>query len=196
MKNVKVIIIGLLIGVTVFSVYKYILALKEKNDLLYNLNQTKERLTALEIEKQSLLKQRDRLNLENTAINQEKSELQDKLRINEEKLVKLAEDFQATQSTVEQLNSHISLLKEKNASLVQEKDNLILEKDTLQVKLGSIAELKKTIKELKRKMRRAWTVTKKSKVDTEESEGNRGFLVRSGKSTYPAKIKIEVRPGQ
>lgn len=47
------------------------------------------------------------------------------------------------------------------------------------MKLSSVDELKKAIRELKRR----------AKI-----EGNRGFLIKDGQLTTPAKVKIEVIP--
>ena len=55
MKNYKTILIALLIGITIFSVVKYVFSIKEKYDLLGSLNQLKTQVTDLEKEKQNLL---------------------------------------------------------------------------------------------------------------------------------------------
>jgi len=47
-KNYKIILTLLLVGITIFSVFKYVAALKEKYDLLKNLNQAKGQVAELE----------------------------------------------------------------------------------------------------------------------------------------------------
>ena len=53
-KNFKIILIALLAGVTIFSLYKYVSSLREKYALLDEITQTKSKITVLESEKISL----------------------------------------------------------------------------------------------------------------------------------------------
>ena len=52
---VKNILIVFLVSMAIFSIFKYLLSLKEKYDLVNALNQVKEKVAALEKEKQDLL---------------------------------------------------------------------------------------------------------------------------------------------
>jgi len=194
-KNYKIIIIALLIGITLFSVFKYVAALKEKYDLLKNLNQVKGQVVVLEqaIEKEKELQK---------AFAQENLTLKDELKANTDKLTQFDVDLQNSQKTIEQLTSQIALSQAENTALREEKDKLALEvtqvsleRDTLKARLSSIPELKKTIKEIKLQIRKTKVmmreITKKRRV----IEGNCGFLIKNGKTTFPiTKIKIEVMP--
>lgn len=173
MKIYKVILVALLVGVTIFSVFKYVSSLKEKRAILEILNQTKDQLQALE---------------------QENLGLKDSLKVTAEKLAKKEEDFNQARQDIQELTSEIAILKSENTSLKEEEVKLKAqltsvsqEKDNLQARLSSIAELKKAIRELKRQMR----VVRK-KIEDKIIYGNRGYLIKDGKPTYPAQVKIEV----
>ena len=199
--RLKNILIALLVTLTLFSVFKYIYSIKEKYELLNILNQTKEQAAALENEKQNLLQELEKEKELQQKLSQENSAFKDSIRLSEEKLAQLDADFVQAQKTIEQLNSNFSLLKAENIALIEKKNTLNTklsqvsqEKDALQVKLSSIAELKKAIKELKRQMRKVGTVIREKVRTNKIIEGNRGFLIKDGKFTYPAKVKIEVTP--
>jgi chromosome segregation ATPase len=194
-KNYKIIVTALLVGITIFSVFKYVAALKEKYDLLKNLSQVKGQVAALE---QAIEKEKG---LQNT-LAQENLTLKDELKTNTDKLTQFDLDLQNSQKTIEQLTSQIALSQAENTALREEKDKLALEltqvsqeRDTLKARLSSIPELKKTIKEIKLQIRKTKVmmreITKKRRV----IEGNCGFLIKNGKTTFPiTKIKIEVMP--
>jgi len=199
--RLKNILIALLVTLTLFSVFKYIYSIKEKYELLNILNQTKEQAAALENEKQNLLQELEKEKELQQKISQENSALKDNIRLSEEKLAKLDADFAQAQKAIEQLNSKFALLKAENTALIEKNSRVnnkltqvSQEKDTLQVKLSSIAELKKAIKELKRQMCKVGMVIKEKVRTNKIIEGNRGFLIKDGKFTYPAKVKIEVTP--
>ena len=194
-KNYKIILTALLVGITIFSVFKYVAALKEKYDLLKNLNQVKGQVAALEqaIEKEKELQK---------AIAQENSTLKDELKTNTDKLTQLDVDLQNSQKTIEQLTSQIALSQAENTALREEKDKLTLElaqisqeRDTLKARLSSIPELKKTIKEIKLQIRKTKVMMREITEKRRVIEGNCGFLIKNGKTTFPiTKIKIEVMP--
>ena len=195
----KNIFIVLLISITIFSVFKYGSSLKEKYALLNTLNQIKEQVTTLENDKQGLLEKLGEEKELNAQLNGEVSEIKDYLRASKERLAKLFADYGQAQKTIEDLNYKFSILKSENTALRDEKEKLDTqltqvsqEKNSLKAKLDSITELKKRIKELKRQGREGLTGHKPKARKI--IEGNRGFLIKNGKPTYPAKIKIEVIP--
>lgn len=200
-KNFKIILIAFLIGITIFSVFKYISSLKEKYDLLNTLSQIKEQVAVLENDKQNLSQTLEKERQLQQKLTDENSRIQADLRASEEKLTKLDAEFIQTKNSIQELSSQLSALKAENAALIEEKNNLniqltqvVQEKDALKARLSSISELKKAIRELKIQVRKVGKELKQ-KVKTERIiEGNRGFLIKNGKSTYPAKVKIEVKP--
>lgn len=194
MKNYKFILVAFLIGITTFSVLRYSLSLKEKYDLLRSLERVKEQVDVLQIEKQNLLQELEKEKGLKEQLDQENLRLKDNLEASKDRLAKLFGDFEKTQKTIEQLDSQISLLKAENTALREEKDNLQLERDDLEARLNSLPELKKAIRELKIKMRQVKKEIEKTGPGT-VIEGNRGYLIKDGKSTYPLyKVRIEVVP--
>jgi len=194
-KNYKIILTALLVGITIFSVFKYVAALKEKYDLLKNLNQVKGQVAALE---QAIEKEKE---LQNT-LAQENLTLENELKTNTDKLTQLDLDLQNSQKTIEQLTSQIALSQAENTALREEKDKLTLELtqvsqeiDTLKARLSSIPELKKAIKEAKMQIPKVKAMIREITRKRRIIEGNRGFLIKNGMSTFPiTKIKIEVMP--
>ncbi|MCM8758006.1 MAG: hypothetical protein NC903_02975, partial [Candidatus Omnitrophica bacterium] len=83
-------------------------------------------------------------------------------------------------------------LKQENRQLIESIDKLTIEKGSLEKKLNSIEELKKILKELKRKI-----YLENLRIKREKElifEGNRGYIIKDGKPTLRAKVKIEVIP--
>lgn len=206
MKNYKIILIVFLLGVTIFSVFKYLAFQKEKYALLDGLKRIEEQVSFLEKENQNLteiLKKERQLQEQS---NQEKVRLREDLDITRKNLVQLEEDFNQAKEAIEKLNSEISVLKTESSSLKEEKDRLeiqlsaaVKERDEFKARLSSLAELKKAIRELKIQMRQAHRKVRHKPLGTINDTviaGNRGFLIKDGRSTYPAKIRIEVVPAQ
>ncbi len=201
MKNIRAIIIAVLFGVTVFSVYKYIASVKENSDLSANIRQLNTDVKALEDEKNGLVKNLNQEKELNSALNQENTGLKDNLNQTQAKLAQLETDFQSSQKAIEDLDSQISLVKAENTALRDQIQGLELDinqakvdKEQLQVRLSSLAELKKAIKELRQKARLAKKQVQK-RIETKEKIilGNNGFLIKNGKPTSST-VRIEVEP--
>lgn len=194
MKNYRVILIALLIGITIFSAFKYASSLKERYDLISAVNRMKEEVAALESEKQLLSQELERERDLKQQLIEENMAFQESLKASEEKLAKLSSDFISLQKELGQLGSRLVTLKEERDSLNTQLVQITQERDNLQARLGSITELKKAIRELKKQMRKVKVEIKEKVKHDKVIEGNRGFLIKDGKSTYPTKIKIEVIP--
>jgi len=179
----KNILIAVLLTITVFSVFEYILALREKEKLSNTLNRVKEQVVTLENEKQNLLETLKKEKEIQQKLTQRNSGLKEDLKAGKIRLTKLFRDVREKQRSIEQLTSRISNSKAENRALIG-KDNKLRaeltrvsqENESLKAELSSIAELKKT--------------QEYNKI----VEGNRGFLIKDGKLTYPAKVRIEVIP--
>jgi len=194
-------LIALLLSITIFSVFKYVSSVKERYDLLNSLNQTKELAAVLANEKQGLLQDLEKEKELQKQLNQENSALKDNLRLSEEKIAKLDTDFTQAQKDIEQLASRFSILKAENKALIDKNSRLgskvngfSQENERLKVKLNSIAELKKAIRELKKQAYKVGVIVKQKLEAKRAMEGNRGYLIKDGRFTYPARIKIEVTP--
>lgn len=190
--NYKVIFTAFLIGVTAFSVYKFIAISIEKQDLLKSLNQAKEQITALEGERQSLSEALAKEKQIGEAVAQENNSL--KGRVDQ-----LEKDINDTKNTIDKLTSEVAALKAEKASLEHESASAIQERDELKKKMESMDELKKAMANLKKNVRRTakdvQRAVRKKTVDKNE-DGNTGFLVKEGKSTYSGQVVIDVRPAE
>ncbi|MFA5356358.1 MAG: hypothetical protein WC301_02995 [Candidatus Omnitrophota bacterium] len=185
LKSYKVLLAALLLGVTGFSIFKYLAVTREKYSLMSDLGRVKEQVLALE---QNVKKEK---------------ELQETLsRENLELKGRLETELKISQDALEQITEQIALAKIENIALREEKEKLALElsqvmqeRDDLKVRLSSIRELKRTIREVKVRMRKAKTMMKEITGKKRIVEGNRGYLMIDGKSTFPGtKIRIEVTP--
>jgi chromosome segregation ATPase len=201
MKNIKIIIIAVLAGITVFCAYKYVASVMENNSLSANIRQLNIDVQALEDEKSGLAKDLNREKEINIALNQDVAVLKDNLTQSKERMAELEADFQASQQTIENLDSEFSLVKAENTALRDQVQGLQLdisqakvEREQMQQKLSSIAELKKAIKDLRQKTRLAKKQIQNRIKIKEKILGNDGFLVKNGKSTVPGIIKIKVEP--
>jgi chromosome segregation ATPase len=201
---VKNILIVLLVSMAIFSIFKYLLSLKEKYDLVNALNQVKEQVAALEKEKQDLLGELKKEKEFKEQLKREVSGFKGYLRASKKRLTKLFADYATAEKTIEELSSKVGLLKSENIALIKQRNKLSSqvtqisqENDSLKAKLNSISELKKAIRELKKKKTK---VNVQISQDTEKTqmprivEGNRGFIIKDGKFTYPTRVKIEVTP--
>lgn len=194
-RSLKIVLTVMLVSITLFSVFKYLLILKEKYVLLKSLDEAKGQVLALE---QAIDKEKEIQN----ALSQENLALKNELKANIDKLTQLDADLLNAQKSIEELTAQITLAKAENTALREEKDNLALgltqvsqERDTLKARLNSLPELKKRIKEVKLEIRKTKAVVREITKERRVIEGNRGFLVKNGESTYPiTKIKIEVMP--
>jgi chromosome segregation ATPase len=201
-KNYKtVILIALSICAAILMFFNYIASQKEKHDLVISLNQANEQVAVLENDKQNLSQALEKERQIEQKLTEENSKLQADLKAGEEKLAKFDTDLAQAKAAIEELNMQLSALKAENTGLVEEKNNLnaqltekTQENESMKARLGSFAELKKAIRELKQQMRNVGRAIIQKVMIKENVEGNRGFLVKDGKSTYPARVKIEVKP--
>lgn len=199
-RMLKNILIVLLLAISMFTIFKYILFLKKENGNLINaLNQAKEQAAFLQTEKQNLLQALNKEKELQEKTSQENLALKDNLRTSEIKLTKLSADYGEAQKTIEQLNAQVSLLKAENAALAEQEEQALPQKnDYLKPKPSSLGELKRALEELKKRMSRVgFEIGHKAqteKIPEWNLEGNQGFLIKNGQPTYSAKIKIEVTP--
>lgn len=190
----KNILLVLLVSVTILSVYKYISALKEKYDLLNTLTLTKEQVELLEQEKQNLLQTLEKEKALEAKLSEQNAGLKEYLQASKKRLTKNFRDIEAVREEKEELDAKFSLLKAENTALLEQKEQLSQENESLSTKLSSIVELKKAIRELKKQVRKVGTTIKQKISEQKLIEGNRGFIIKDGKYTYPSRVRIEVIP--
>jgi len=170
----KNILITILLAVTILVVFWYIFTLRKQ-------------VAILEIQKQNLLQDVEKEKQLQQKFSLENAELKSNLSGVKKKLNKVLNDYSASKKSMEDLNQKLSISQAENTALREENENI-------KAKLSSVAALKKAMLELRKQATKVVGQMKK-KVQTQRLlEGNRGFVVKDGKSTYPAKIKIEVIP--
>ncbi|MFH0790456.1 MAG: hypothetical protein V2A64_02390 [Candidatus Omnitrophota bacterium] len=197
-----ILLIALLSGITIFSIYKVILSLKEKQSLVRELGQIKIQVSNLENEKQNMLQTLEKERSLAEKLTQENVTLKDDLKEGKSNIAKLKNDFAQVQITAEQLNSQLTVLQVENTNLKAETDKLRLdfgelsqENNNLRFKLSSLTELKKAMGAVKKQVHKiSREIRQRIREKRSSGEGNRGFVLQRGKSTCPAKVIIEVNP--
>ncbi len=184
--GVKNIALILLLGITVFSMVKYVSELKARYRLQDNLAQAQGQITVLAQEKQNLLRGLKKEQELKEQLELKNSDLKGYLRASKQRITRFFQDNAKIQNNLEEAGFRLSILKAENRALINSHKQIYMENKGFKLKLSSVVELKETIKELRAKKRR--------KLDSEA--GNRGFLIRGGRSTALEKVKIEVIPAQ
>lgn len=205
LKDKKInLILVLAASIAIFSLYKYVSSIGELNSLRGQAKIIQDQINALSKENQKLLQDLEKEKNWVKKVEEENSGLKYVVRNDDKYLSCLKNSLEQAQVSVNQLNSQITSLKEENANIKAQEEQLKLnyatitkENEDFKAKFNSVDELKKAIKDLRCKMRKV-KVEIKEEIKTEKAEidGNRGFVVRDGKPTFPAKIKIEVIPAQ
>ena len=189
----RLILVTLLLGITIFSAFKYASSLKERYDLINAVKRMDKQVAALEGEKQALAQELEKERGIKQKLVEENMLFEENIKTDGEKVSKLNSKLVSLQQELEQLNARLASLKEERDNLSVRLTQAVQERDSLQIRLSSIPELKKAIADLKRRMHKA-NAEIKNRIKHKDSNiyGNRGFLIKDGKSTYPTKIKIEI----
>ena len=179
-------------------VFKYVTTLKEKDILLFSLSQTKEQLSAVENEKQSLLQRLAKEKQLFTKLKEENSGIKATLITSRNELSRLEKAIDAMDSQAAALKAENSALNEEKAKLNTQLAGVTQERDSFKVKLSSVAELKKAIQELRTQAHNAGArIIEKIQLKKEKVvSGNRGFLIKDGRPTFAffPRVVIEVNP--
>ena len=184
---IRNIVIIFLLGTLVFSIHKYTTALKEKYELTISLGQANERIAVLAKEPVLLKEEKQKMS-------GEISRLKDYLRASNQRLSRLFLDYAAVRKNSEEAGAKISLLKAENNAFLGKNNELLRENESLRIKLSSIKEVKNAFLELRKQAPKVMVQIQEKTDAVKTAEGNRGFLVKDGEITYPAKVKIEVIP--
>ncbi|MDP2927280.1 MAG: hypothetical protein Q8N80_00530 [Candidatus Omnitrophota bacterium] len=182
--GIKNLALILLLGVAVFSMVRYVSELKARFRLQDSLTQVQGEAVALTQEKQNLLQELGKEQELNEQLAAKNVNLKVYLKASKDRMTRLFRDNSKTQNELEEINAKFAVLKAENRALIVSHKRSYIENEQFKLKLSSVIELKKAIRELR---------AKKSQASGLEIEGNRGFLIRNGRSTLE-KIKIEVIP--
>lgn len=182
--TVKNLALILLIGITIFSMIRYVSELKARFRLQDTLNQAQSNIATLAQEKQNLLQELGKEKEFNEQLAAKNERLRAYAKASNTRLTRLFQESSKTQSEFEDTSAKFAILKAENRALIASHKRSYTENEQLQLKLSSVVELKKAIRELR---------IKKPKRSSLTNEGNQGFIIKDGQSTLE-KIKIEVIP--
>ena len=174
----------LLLGITAFSMIRYVSELKARFRLQDSLIQAQGDVTVLTQERQNLLQELGKEKKLNEQLAAKNVKLKAYSKASKVRMARLFRDNSRTQNEFENINDKFAILKAENRALIGRYKRSYIENEQFKLKLSSVVELKKAIRELR---------TKKPKASGLAMEGNQGFLIRNGRSTLE-KIKIEVIP--
>jgi len=174
----------LLLGITAFSMVRYISELKARFRLQDSLIQAQGDVTVLTQERQNLLQELGKEKKLNEQLADKNVKLKAYSKASKVRMARLFRDNSRTQNEFENINDKFAILKAENRALIGRYKRSYIENEQFKLKLSSVVELKKAIRELR---------TKKPKDSGLAMGGNQGFLIRDGRSTLE-KIKIEVIP--
>jgi chromosome segregation ATPase len=184
----------------------YFITLGEKYRLKADLVRVRAKATTLEIEKQKLLRQIEKQKAIQEQLDAQSPPQASSPQGGEIIIIQPAADsrYGEAQKIIEELNLRLASLKDENQTLKDKEvqlnaqiANLSQENSILKTRLGSIPELKKAIREAKQRMRQMnLSLKNKSKAVYQIIGGNRGYLIKDGQVSKPAKVKIEVKPAQ
>lgn len=204
-KSITFVILGILLGVAIFGFVKSVELWKKNLDLSRTAEVLNVKLAATQI---SLRETQKNLGERNA----QKERLTEDVMVLESRLAKKIQEAEEYLKNNAKLSAKLAEAGKANSSLVQENkimgEHLIrmaFENNEMKQKLSSIQKLKQAIKELKLRRRkkagqaRPAVVKKESAPQPQEgpgavaeSRGNKGFLIRDGKSTFLEFVDIRV----
>ena len=203
--------VALLLGSTVFGIYKSFELSRENDDLSQSVVRLTMSVTSTEDSLRATQKSLDESRLKNDALGNELKGLKS---LFAEKETQIQEDQKNLALLVDKLKEAVGandILNTKNKELTDQTVRLQFENGEMKETVSSIEGLKKAIKELKAAQRQAKNVKKvprpkkevqKKKVELFTFEnvpqvvqgGNQGFMVKDGKATLEEKVDIKVIP--
>ncbi len=192
-------LILLLAGIAIFSLFKYVSSARERHNLTHALNEAGLQIALLEKDKENLSQALNKKNISEKQAAAEVLALKGYSRAAKNRLTKLFAQRAQAQEKTEDLSSKFNLLKAENSALIKQRSKLhsqlaqvSQENDSLKTKLSSVTELKRIISALTKNKNKIYARANQQSETDKIVEGNRGFLIKNGKLTYPAKVKIEV----
>lgn len=189
-------LIIVLSAIIILALAAYFYQSRQKGSLLKSIQQLNGQLGILEADNRRLMLEAEREKRLSQQLIQDKTLLEQSIRERDERLAALSD----VENTINALSAQILALRSEAQNLKEESLRLKLElarskKDAegATARNSSAAELKKAINELRRQVVQVKRQIKNKTRDV-AATGNQGFIIRDGKSTYPAKVRIEVIP--
>jgi len=181
-----ILVITFLIGVIIFSIFKYVITLRENHDLTLALDQAKNQIVILDSQKQNLLQTIEKEKIAQRKLSEMNLELKDYLKASRKRLARLFKGYAQQRKLAQETSKKINLLKTENKFLIKSRARLVNENEYYLMRLNSVSELRKAIREVNRGI----NTYKMARFP----KGNQGFVIKDGKPTCAAKIKIQVEP--
>ncbi len=222
MKILRTLIFAFMLGVSVVCAVQYVSMLREKMQVQEQLQAQESLVASLEGQKAALTKTIEEERVLRQKLAEETLALKDTLRASKRRMSKLYDAYLDSSRQVDKIAMQTVLLKSEVRDLRAAYQQLEtkfarLESENLQYKatMDSVVELKKAIREAKRRARQAkrGAVAQRPAVVPslpapsvpealpelavqviDDGQGNRGYIVKDGKPTYPARVRIEVNP--
>ncbi len=206
MKYFKFILIAFLLGACIFSVMGYISAVKDKYAMQDALEDNKIRLSDLEIERQTLLESIAKEKSRFAALTRIHLTLKKNIKAGNQRITGLFAEIEAINKSMDNLKTEVLFLKAENSAIRAEGERLkidlvkMLEQEEPVVEQWQpVIENKEVEPALKKekKTRLLKAVEEKQisrKIEERIIEGNRGYLLKDGKSVAFIKVRIEVNP--
>lgn len=195
-----------LAGITGFSIYKYIVSVRETAGLQAELARAEQEIIEMERVRDNLSGDLERAREGAQNLMLENSGLKNRIKEDQIKFSLLEAAIVEAQDNAEVLSEQISIARQENAAFVNQIDSLraglsaaAQDRDRMAAALSSIDGLKKAIRDLRRKTRSArrsspvMVGTDAKRRVNEILMGNKGYIIRNGKITTPARVKIEVQ---
>jgi len=183
---VKNIVLILLLGITGFSMIRYVSEVRQVYLLKNSLSQAQNEIESLNEEKQNLLQDIEKEKKLNEELTVKNLSYKENLKASNIKIKRLFKEKSIVENNLEEQSSRLAILKAENKALIEGRKKVLSENEQFKAKLSSVIELRKAIRELRKK---------KNSDPLIASQGNRGYLTKDGKSTTE-KVKIEVIPAQ
>lgn len=187
-------VIAALLVIVVICLYNLSAYRAQRDEARSALNQAEDDVRQLKEQTLNLMEGLEKEKTSQERRHRDNAYLQGYARASKQRLIKLFRRQQLLQEDLARVSEKFSLSQAENEALAQDKSMLAHENKEMKDKLGSISELKKAIIELRKQMRTTAADRRTARRNDTQSYGNRGYLVKDGKSTYSAQFRIEVIP--
>lgn len=171
---IKNIFVPILVVFTIIVVFAYLFSLKKQ-------------VSVLDAQREALMQALGKEKELSQELSEENSVLKDNLRAYKNKITKLLAENAVSQKSLEELKSKFSLLEAENKTVREENEGF---KSRVECKTG----IKGALGELRRQTIKVCREIRQKVDENKLMEGNRGYVIKDGKATLPAKVKIEVVP--
>jgi len=203
-KRVGTIVVCIFVGVGIFAFSEALSQHRSNQALTWQIENTlKPRLAQLEKETIQLKEEKSRLSDDLDDAKNKIGALQEENATIEETLSKKKEEFAALQKSYSEkerafqdISEQMGELQGENAILKDKITAMFLELKELRESLSSVEELRERIRSLRGEVKKKDKFSSRSDLGQREltSAGNKGYMMRGGKSTYTPKVTIRVTP--